>query len=133
MVVPLYSAFDSINILHNCAVFLTFSPVLYAESLQVGIPVFVTGGIGGVHRHGEQSKIHLCTYLGTSFFFFFFSLWHPYGEQIKIFCVYAIERRGEGCVREDTFRYKLEREQMIDTKIHVTNKIKSEIWRRTNK
>lgn len=24
--------------------------------LQVGIPVFVTGGIGGVHRHGEQSK-----------------------------------------------------------------------------
>ncbi|AQK73645.1 putative pigment biosynthesis protein [Zea mays] len=23
---------------------------------KVGIPVFVTGGIGGVHRHGEQSK-----------------------------------------------------------------------------
>lgn len=24
--------------------------------LQVGIPIFVTGGIGGVHRHGENSK-----------------------------------------------------------------------------
>ena len=24
--------------------------------LQVGISVFVTGGIGGVHRHGEDSK-----------------------------------------------------------------------------
>lgn len=23
---------------------------------QVGIPVFVTGGIGGVHREGENSK-----------------------------------------------------------------------------
>lgn len=24
--------------------------------LQVGINIFVTGGIGGVHRHGENSK-----------------------------------------------------------------------------
>lgn len=24
--------------------------------IQVGIHVFVTGGIGGVHRHGETSK-----------------------------------------------------------------------------
>lgn len=32
---------------------------IHGNLLQVGIPVFVTGGIGGVHRHGEQSKI-LC-------------------------------------------------------------------------
>jgi pseudouridine-5'-phosphate glycosidase len=24
---------------------------------KAGIPVFVTGGIGGVHREGEKSKI----------------------------------------------------------------------------
>jgi hypothetical protein len=29
---------------------------LSSFQIQVGIPVFVTGGIGGVHRHGEQSK-----------------------------------------------------------------------------
>lgn len=32
--------------------------------IQVGIPVFVTGGIGGVHRHGETSK--------NIFFFIFY-------------------------------------------------------------
>ncbi|KAF8016554.1 hypothetical protein BT93_H1923 [Corymbia citriodora subsp. variegata] len=26
---------------------------------KVGIPIFVTGGIGGVHRHGENSKFTL--------------------------------------------------------------------------
>lgn len=67
--------------------------------------MFVTGGIGGVHRHGEQSKIRL------------FTVWNNYF--------------GEGWAREDTFIYKLEREKMIDTKTHVMNKIRSEIWRRT--
>lgn len=35
-----------------------FSQVVL-KFLQVGIPIFVTGGIGGVHRHGENSKFTL--------------------------------------------------------------------------
>jgi len=30
--------------------------ILLGVWIQVGIHVFVTGGIGGVHRHGETSK-----------------------------------------------------------------------------
>ncbi len=28
---------------------------------QAGIPVFVTGGVGGVHRGAETSKLRLCS------------------------------------------------------------------------
>lgn len=31
-------------------------PFTCDQWLQVGIPIFVTGGSGGVHRHGEQSN-----------------------------------------------------------------------------
>lgn len=31
-------------------------------TVQVGIPIFVTGGIGGVHRHGESSKFCVLLY-----------------------------------------------------------------------
>jgi hypothetical protein len=30
----------------------------FKKFLQVGINVFVTGGIGGVHRHGESSTLN---------------------------------------------------------------------------
>lgn len=39
-----------------------FCSFLKCITLQVGIPLFVTGGIGGVHQHGENSKSVLCTY-----------------------------------------------------------------------
>jgi len=29
----------------------------FENFVQVNIPIFVTGGIGGVHRHGEQSML----------------------------------------------------------------------------
>lgn len=36
-------------------------------SHRAGIPVFVTGGVGGVHRHGHHSKyIFTCFLLGAS-------------------------------------------------------------------
>lgn len=48
---------------------------------KAGIPVFVTGGIGGVHRGGENSKkiktfyfIYVATVLFNSIFFLFPSL-----------------------------------------------------------
>ena len=36
---------------------------LSSFQIQVGIPIFVTGGIGGVHRHGEHSKHLLVAHL----------------------------------------------------------------------
>lgn len=39
-----------------------FSNTRYCIFLQVGIPLFVTGGIGGVHRHGEHSEFN-ATYI----------------------------------------------------------------------
>jgi pseudouridine-5'-phosphate glycosidase/pseudouridine kinase len=37
----------------------TVAGTMYIAS-TVGIPIFVTGGIGGVHRGGETSKANLC-------------------------------------------------------------------------
>jgi pseudouridine-5'-phosphate glycosidase len=33
--------------------------------IQVGIPIFCIGGIGGVHRHGEQFVAYLFCYILT--------------------------------------------------------------------
>lgn len=42
---------------------------MQSSNFQVGIPVFVTGGIGGVHRHGENSEYPFAKFSNHQFFF----------------------------------------------------------------